>query len=247
MHFPEGALIGGRLACLGGELGVHVHVAQGEMSPDVLDVAEVGEQLPDDRLRLAAIRAFEVGVLDDRDRGVEWPSDVISLVIDVEIEIGEWFGAAGEGEDAYSPRQSCRGAEEQPGESCGAERCGEDADLRFLERLPFEGDRGHEQSEREADACDRASAGDRGPVDGRSEPLVGQLRNQPSDAEHADWLADDVADDDPKCHRRRGGSAEYGTVERNTCVREREQRHDDVARPGMVELPAVVRSARSST
>jgi hypothetical protein len=69
------------------------------MAPDVLNVAEIGEQLSDDWLRLAAKRTFKVAVFDDRDGCVEWPSDVISLAINIEVEIGEWLGTAGESGD----------------------------------------------------------------------------------------------------------------------------------------------------
>ena len=66
VHLPERALRGGRLGGLGGELGVRVDVGERQVAPDVADVAEVGEQLADDRLGPAAVGALEVAVLDER-------------------------------------------------------------------------------------------------------------------------------------------------------------------------------------
>ena len=77
VHLPEPALCGCGLCRLGGDLGIRMHVVQRQMAPDVADVAEVGEQLADDRLGLAAERALEVAVLDERDRGLRGAADVI--------------------------------------------------------------------------------------------------------------------------------------------------------------------------
>ena len=52
MHLPEGALVGRGLGGLGGELGVRVDVVERQVPPDVADVAEVAEELADDRFRL---------------------------------------------------------------------------------------------------------------------------------------------------------------------------------------------------
>ena len=85
VHLPERALIGRRLGGLGGELGVRVDVVERQVPPDVSDIAEVGQQLPDDRLRLPAVGALEVAVLDDRHRRVDRPADVVALRIDRSI------------------------------------------------------------------------------------------------------------------------------------------------------------------
>ena len=82
MHLPERALLGRRLGRLGGELGVRVDVGQRQVPPDVADVAEVGEQLAHDGLGLAAVRALEVAVLDERHRRVGGAADVVALRID---------------------------------------------------------------------------------------------------------------------------------------------------------------------
>ena len=99
VHLPERALIGGGLAGLGCELRAEVDVVQGQVAPDVLEVAGAGEQLADNGLGLAAERALEIAVLDDRDRRVVGAAGVVALGIDVEVEIGERLGAARQGAD----------------------------------------------------------------------------------------------------------------------------------------------------
>ena len=75
MHLPEAALGGRGLRRLGRDLGIRVHVGQRQVAPDVAEVAEVGEQLAHDGLGLAAERALEVAVLDERDRGLLGAAD----------------------------------------------------------------------------------------------------------------------------------------------------------------------------
>ena len=89
VHLPERALLGGGLGGLRGELSVGVDVVQRQVPPDVADVAEVAQELADDRLRLPAVGALEVAVLDDRDRRLERPADVVALGIDVDVEVDE--------------------------------------------------------------------------------------------------------------------------------------------------------------
>ena len=48
------------------------------MPPDVADVAEVAQQLADDRLGPAAVRALEVAVLDQRHRRVRGSTDMVA-------------------------------------------------------------------------------------------------------------------------------------------------------------------------
>ena len=68
VHLPEGSLPGRGFGAFSGELGVRVDIVEREVAPHVADVAEVGEQFADHRLGLAAVGAFEVAVLHDRDR-----------------------------------------------------------------------------------------------------------------------------------------------------------------------------------
>jgi hypothetical protein len=56
-----------------------VDVGEREVTPDVADVAEAGEQLPDGGLGPAAVRALEVAVLDDGDRRLHRPADVVAV------------------------------------------------------------------------------------------------------------------------------------------------------------------------
>ena len=89
MHLPEGALVGGRLGGLRGELRVRVDVVERQVPPDVADVAELAQELAHDRLGLPAVRALEVAVLDHRDRRVERATNVVALRVDVDVEIDE--------------------------------------------------------------------------------------------------------------------------------------------------------------
>ena len=194
VHLPEGALVGGGLRRLRGELGVRVDVVERQVPPDVADVAEVAQQLAHDRLRLPAVRALEVAVLDDRDRRVERPANVVALRVDVDVEIDERLGRAEQRADAEAAREQRRRAEEQPGEERRAERGAQDAELRLLELRPVERERRDEQRDGEADPGDRAAAGDGRPADRRPEPAAAQPRQQPRAAEDAHRLADDVAE-----------------------------------------------------
>ena len=67
---------------------------------------------------------------------------------------------------------------------------------------PAEGERGDEQRDGEADAGDRAAAGDGRPADRRPQPPAAQPGHEPRRAEDADRLADDVAEQDPERDRR---------------------------------------------
>ena len=107
VHLPERVLRRGRFGSLRGELGMRVDVVERQVSPDVADVAEVTQELAQDRFRPPAVGTLEVAVLDHRDRSVEWPADVIALRIDVEVEVDERLDRA---EECTYPRA----AREQP-------------------------------------------------------------------------------------------------------------------------------------
>jgi CorA-like Mg2+ transporter protein len=126
-HLPERSLVGGRLR-LRGELRVGVDVVERQVPPHIGDVAELTEQLTDDRLRLAAVRALEIAVLGDRDRRINWPTDVVALRVDLDVQVDERLARSEQGADARAPRQQRRRPEQQPGEERGAE----DAELRVL-------------------------------------------------------------------------------------------------------------------
>ena len=116
MHLPERALVGGGLGRLRGELGVGVDVVQRQVPPDVADVAELAQELADDRLRLPAVGALEVAVLDDRDRRLDRAANVVALRVDVDVEVDERLGGSEQRADPQAPRQQRRRAEQQPGE-----------------------------------------------------------------------------------------------------------------------------------
>ena len=56
VQLPERTLLRRGLGSLGGELRIRMHVVQRQVAPHVADVAEVAEELADDRLGLAAVR-----------------------------------------------------------------------------------------------------------------------------------------------------------------------------------------------
>ena len=86
VHLPEGALRGGRLRGLGGELRARVDVDSGRCRHTYRMFA-VGEQLPHDRLGLAAVGALEVAELDHRDRGGGGAADVVAGGVDLGDEV----------------------------------------------------------------------------------------------------------------------------------------------------------------
>ena len=87
VHLPEAPLRARRLGRLGGELGVVVHVGERQVAEDVAQVvAEALVQLAHDAGRAAAERALEVAVLDERQRRVGRPADVVALGVDGPVE-----------------------------------------------------------------------------------------------------------------------------------------------------------------
>src|ERR671917_2630323 len=97
VHLPERALFGGCLGCLGSELGLGMDIAQRQVAPDVADVAELAQELSDERLRLSAVGAFEVAVLDNRDGRFERAPDVVAFRIDLGVEVDERVVGAEQG------------------------------------------------------------------------------------------------------------------------------------------------------
>src|SRR5664280_890546 len=94
MHRPEGALACGGLRSLGSELGPRMHVPQREVTPDIPDVAEVDEQLTDDRLGLATVGALEVRVLDQSDLRLAGTADMIAVGVHRVCEVNDVLGGA---------------------------------------------------------------------------------------------------------------------------------------------------------
>src|SRR6266508_4585723 len=212
VHFPEGPLVGRGFGGFRGELGARADVVQRQMAPDVADVhpraqlaaeaAEIAEELPDDWFRPPAVRAFEVAVLDNRDRSVDRPTHVVTLRVDVDVEVDKRLGGSEEGADPQPSGQQRRGPEQQPGDERRPERGAENAELRLLELAPVEGECRDQQRDREADSSDRTAAGNGSPAYRRPQPSPRQARQEPRAAENANGLADDVADQDPERYRR---------------------------------------------
>jgi len=198
VQLPELPLVRGRLGRLCRELGARMDVCQRQMAPDVAQVAEVPEQLADDRLGLAAVRALEVAVLDQGDGRLRRAAQVVALGVDRIGEIDDRRRRSEQGPDPQPPREHRGPAENEPGEERGAERGREDAELRLLELLPVERERCDQQRDREADAGDGAAAGHGGPADRRPQPSSAQLRHEPRGTENPGRLPGDVADQDPE-------------------------------------------------
>ena len=72
------------------------------------------------------------------------------------------------------------------------------------------------------------------PTGGRNRPRL-RSRKKPRAPDNAHRLASDVAEEDPERDRRGESSLEEAAVDRDARVREREQRHDQVARPRVEE------------
>ena len=89
VHLPEGVLRRGGLRRLGRELGVRVDVGEREVTPDIADVAKVGEERADGRLGPAAVGALEVAVLHDRDRRRHRAADMVAVGIHRRGEIDD--------------------------------------------------------------------------------------------------------------------------------------------------------------
>ena len=106
MQLPEAALRARRLGGLGGDLRRGMDVGQRQMAPDVAQlVAEVVEQLRDQRRGGRAVRALEVAVLDQRHRRVDRTADVIALGVDVIGEVDDLAGGRAELAGARLGRQ----------------------------------------------------------------------------------------------------------------------------------------------
>ena len=108
VHVPEPTLLVRRLGGLGGDLSAGMNVGQRQVAPDVGDVAVVGEQLADHRLRLSAVRALEVAVFHERHRRLLRPADVIDLRIDRDREVHDCLGRTEHRPYPQSPRKRRR-------------------------------------------------------------------------------------------------------------------------------------------
>ena len=111
VHLPEAALGARGLGRLGRRLRARVDVVERQVAPDVAElVAEGDEQLADDGLGLAAVRALVVAVLEQDHARVGVAAQVVDLGIDVVGEVEQLVGGtaqltcAGRGRDQGDER-----------------------------------------------------------------------------------------------------------------------------------------------
>ena len=132
MHVPEPLLSRCRFGSLGSELGVGVNVAEWQVAPHIPNlVAGLGQQLADHLLGLAAEGALEVAVLDDRDRSILGAADVIPGRIDVDREVEDVLGGAGDLARAQVCRDSPDHLHDEPSERRRKDQRAERAELCF--------------------------------------------------------------------------------------------------------------------
>ena len=166
-------------------------------------VAERAHQLADDRLGLAAVGAFEVAVLDERDRARRAGRGRGRRSGSTSSERSRMGGASpsaplvrpGAGAGCWMTVNTS-----QPSSDATIEAA-EDPQLGLLELDALERDVGDEQRHREPDAGDRGRADERWPRDGAGEPAEPRPRHQPGHADDAERLAHDEPDDDAEDDR----------------------------------------------
>ena len=145
-------------------------------------------------------------------------------------------GGPEQGADLQPLGQQPGDPEDRPGEHRCAERRGQDAQLRLGQQGAVEGQRGDEQGHGKADPRDRARARDGGPADRRLDAAPAEPGDEPRRAGGAHRLAHHVADQDAQRDRGRVGPGEQPHVDHHPGVGQGEQRHDEIARPRVVQL-----------
>ncbi len=126
-------------------------------------------------------------------------------------------------------------AEHGPGEKRGGNCRRQDAELRLLEelRLTLEREARDQYGDGEPDSRHRAAAGDDRPAQRTLKAGNPRSGREPARPEDAERLTQDVAEEDPKGHRRCDGVAEQLRIDVNAGVCECEHRDDHVAGPGV--------------
>src|ERR1700686_5475578 len=141
VHLPEAALRGGSLRGLSGDLRVWGHFVERQVAPDVAHfITERGQQLADDSLRLSAVRALEVAVLEQRDARVVWSADVVALGIDLLGEVAQVLGRARELTRPHGPRQGSDDTQDGPCDERGQDHRSQGAQPGLIESLAAEGE-----------------------------------------------------------------------------------------------------------
>lgn len=206
------------------------------MPPDVPDVAEVREQVADDRLGLPAVGALEVPVLDDGDHGVMGAADVVPLGIHGFGQVLQLLRPAEQRPAPQGPGQPGQYEGDEPGQDEGEDHGAEDADLGLGELLPCERPVGDEQGDREADAGDGPADRHRAPADRRAQPSPAQPCRQRGAAHHTERLADHIGGDDAQGDGGGEGGRQLGGVHGDARVGQGEHRDDHIAGPGVEQL-----------
>jgi hypothetical protein len=152
VHGPERALGGSRLGRFGGQLGARVHVGQRQVPPHVAD-GGVGEDVPDHRLGLAAVRALEVAALDDRDQRLLRAADVVPLRVNRGDQVLDEPGVTEQQPGPSLRAQQLRHPEHTPAQPGRDQYCRQRAELGLGQVLPGERPGRDEQRHREPDAA----------------------------------------------------------------------------------------------
>ena len=172
VHLPELALRGSGLGGLGGELSAGVNVVERQVAPHVAHVVAVaGEQLPDGPLRLAAVGALEVAVLDQGHRGVVGPADVVVLGVDVHGQVEDVIRGPTDLPSANGLGQSLDELRYHPGHCRRDHDRGQRPEPRLVERSAMEREGRDEQRHREADARARAGGHEHRPAERGARPV----------------------------------------------------------------------------
>ena len=150
VHRPEGTLSARRFCGFGRQLRLGVDVGQWQVTPYVAD-GGVGEQLADDGLGQAAVRAFEVTEFDDRDGGVPGTPEVVPVGVDCGDEILDQAGIAEQRPGPLGGGQEGRDPEHGGGKQGGQHGGGQGAEFGLVELCPLEGTGGDQEGHGEAD------------------------------------------------------------------------------------------------
>src|SRR6185437_16605780 len=105
---------------------VRVHVGEREVPPHVAQIPVVGQQLADYRFGPAAVGAFEVTVLHERDRRLVRATHVVALWVDRDRQIDDGVGGAEQRTGAQPFGQQRGEPEDGPAERRCAQRGGQD-------------------------------------------------------------------------------------------------------------------------
>ena len=116
VHRPERALSVSGLGRLGTQRCVGVHIGQRQVSPDVSEVAEVGEKRAYDGLGPATVGALKVAVLHQGHLRIRRAADVVVFLINRHGQVYQRLGRAEQRAGPPGRRESSRNPEDHPGE-----------------------------------------------------------------------------------------------------------------------------------